>query len=110
MLAIQEAATQFELLIGNQKYEEAAVLLADDFLLRTPLKQFNGKADWLKRFPKAHKSIPEIDFGDYEESENSSCQIERRGKKKVAFVTFNVKQVIEADEDGKLKSIVTSKD
>jgi CRISPR/Cas system CSM-associated protein Csm4 (group 5 of RAMP superfamily) len=110
MIAIQETANHFENLVQSHKYEEASSLLADDFLFRSPMHNFQGKKDWLKKFPKAHKNIPIIPFGDFEKSQNGSNQIERRGKKKVAFVTVTVKQVIEVDEHGKIKSIIASKE
>lgn len=104
---MQETATQFESLIQKQKYQEASDLLADDFLFSTPKHSFNGKKQWLKGFPKVHKRIPDIPFGDFEETNTN--QIERSGKKKIAFLTITVKQVMECDEEGKIRSIIASK-
>lgn len=110
MIATQETANHFESLVQNSKYEEASSLLADDILFRTPKHKIQGKKDWLKKFPKAHKDMKSISFGEYEMSSNNPNQAERRAQAKIAFLKVNVKQVIEVDTDGKIKSIVASKE
>lgn len=107
MLAIQEKAELFQELLQDQKYLEACDLLADDFKYSTPKCKFNSKDDWLQGFPKVHKSLPEILFGEFEEGDSSN-RIQRKGKRKIAFMNVTIKQVLEVDDEGKIKSITAS--
>ena len=108
ILEIQETANEFDALIQHEQYEEASDLLADDFVFQTPAHNYRGKKDWLKKFPRAHKDMPTMSFGEYEASDNHTNQIERRGTKKIAFINITIRQVVEVDDEGKIKSIVAS--
>ncbi|CAB9498325.1 expressed unknown protein [Seminavis robusta] len=109
MFPVQKTARDFEELVQENKYEEASLLLSDDeFQFMSPFGKFKSKKEWLKKFPRAHATMPTILFGEYHEQNPN--QVERRGSKKVALFTINVKQVIEVDKDGKIKRISASKE
>ena len=108
ILEIQETATEFEELVQNEQYEQASSLLADDFVFRTPAHEYQGKNDWLEHFPIAHKDMPTMAFGEFEKCAKKSNRIERKGTKKSAFLTMTIKQVVEVNDAGKIKSIVAS--
>ena len=109
MLPIQETAVKFESLVQKHKYHEASHLLADDFEFSTPLFSFRSKEEWLQGFPKAHKRVSGISFGNFQEHKSKSnsgeIYLERRGEKKMALLKLRLKQIVEVDRHGKLKSI-----
>jgi hypothetical protein len=99
-------AHNFGSLLSEGRYEEASDLLADGFCLKSLKFNFPTKEAWLKGFPKVHKDIP--DFKAFVECKNKS-QVQRHGKKKIALLTVNVKEVLEFDANGKIKQITMSK-
>jgi hypothetical protein len=95
-----EIVSNFLTLLDEQKnYEEAAEFLVDDFQFLTPKDKFNSKNDWLQNFPKSHKDAPT--FEDPIPGGNDK-QVLRKGKKKVALMTFNMLETYELNDEGKI--------
>jgi hypothetical protein len=90
---IVETANEFGSLLNTHKYQEASEFLAEDFQLKSLKFNFRTKEDWLNGFPKVHKDIP--DFGMFVKEEENANKVQRTGKKKIAFLTINVKEVLE---------------
>lgn len=109
----QEIAFGFEALVDENDYEDAADMLTDDFVWSAPMFTSKSKADWRKRFPRAHKLHPKnIIFGDckLEEAINDDgdVRVSRKGKWKMApFVSVTVRQSVTFDSStGKIRSMV----
>jgi hypothetical protein len=102
-----ETVKRFSELVDSGNFEEAGKLLADDMKFTTPKATIEGKEAWLKGFPAMQKAggptFSEPEMGAHEK------QVTRKGKAKLGFLTMNVVEVVEFNDDGKMQSLTTAK-
>jgi hypothetical protein len=98
-----EIVREFTNLLDNKKkYQEAASFLDDDFKFISPKAKFDGKDDWLQRFPKFHKDAPTFEEVVQGTNEN---EVTRKGKKKIAMMNINMMETYNVNDDGKMVKI-----
>jgi predicted SnoaL-like aldol condensation-catalyzing enzyme len=98
-----EIVREFTNLLDNEKnYQEAASFLDDNFKFVSPMAKFDGKTDFLQRFPKFHKIAPSFDEVVVGKTEKEAT---RNGKKKIAMMTMKMKQTFEVNDAGKIVKI-----
>jgi hypothetical protein len=98
-----EIVSNFIILLDEQKqYQAAANFLVDDFQFITPRDSFCGKSDWMQGFPERHKDAPIFD--DPIPGANGK-QVLRKGKKKIALMTFHLVETYELNDEGKIVKI-----
>jgi hypothetical protein len=101
-----EIVSDFLTLLEQNKYEEAANFVVDDFEFVSPKSSFHSKSEWVQGFPKIHKDGPI--FEDPIPGANDK-QVLRKGKKKVALMTFNMMETFELNDEGKIVKISAAK-
>jgi hypothetical protein len=97
-----EIVSNFCKLLEEQKYEEAAVFLVDDFQFLTLKQKFDSKSDWLQNFPEAHKKAPT--FEDPIPGGNDK-QVLRKGNMQVGSISFDMTETYELNDEGKIIKI-----
>jgi hypothetical protein len=98
-----EIVREFTNLLDNEKkYDEAASFLDDDFKFVSPKAKFDGKDDWLQRFPKFHKNAPSFEEVVQGTNEN---EVTRKGKKKIGMMNINMMETFEVNDHGKIVKI-----
>ena len=100
--SLQTVSNFVNLLDGQMQYQAASNLLVDDFKFLTPRDSFHSRSDWLKGFPKVHKDAPIFEDPVPGSHDN---QVLRNGKKKLGFLTINLVETYELNDDGKITQI-----
>lgn len=94
-----EIAKAFDTLCNGGNFQEAADMLAEDFVFSNPMWSKN-KEQWVQEFPKLIQGKP-----SFEEFQESAGVVSRKGKKKLGMMTFSMIETWEITLDGKIKSI-----
>jgi hypothetical protein len=91
---------------NQKKYNEASSFLDDNyFKFHSPKANLGDKNDWLQRFPEFHKDPPTFEEPVSGAHDN---QVTRKGKNKLAMMTFWLVETYELNDKGKIVQISAS--
>ena len=105
-----EIVNQFDILLEEGKYEEAAEALADDVYFSSPKFTYKSRSEWLDKFPAFHQKNANGAGPKFAPPEAVSDKIYvRRGKAKIMGFQISVKETIELNDEGKIVKSVMQK-